>query len=497
VYNAGGERVVKQYLPYATNQCAECPPGTGIDDLEVYERNSATPETYKARKTITFLSEYTDERYRDYSAIIEAGLAQCTPQCAARPPLASSDADFYIRDATGNVLAVYHYDRKTSQLRWSEQHLYGSARLGMYLPEKSVTSVSTDSKQREVGYLGKQVFELSNHLGNVLATITDKKLQVSLNTTSTAYFEADVQTVQDYYAFGMQMPGRKLSGGYRYGFNGHEREIEINAEGNFFSYDDNGYDARLGRRFNRDIFADKFPFQSPYVHANNSPIVGADISGDSTIIVIHGEGVAVRGSNGRTNVMYFVEVYHNLTSRNYNLHRSNGTLPKPNYTTELARDAHDIKAKGKIVFHSEKRYGKNNETPPGTYYLFKRGTEGDSESGRYELYIGDKSGSRLIKGPDGNRSGIAIHQYDPNDSQGCLTSCSGANTKPITDLINAIPDLNDDKQPVELILQPREIIKTQYQDKSNGKVKYQGIEHVYYGGFLPEVTVKTTKKKNQ
>jgi hypothetical protein len=79
-----------------------CPPGTGIDDLEVYERNSATPETYKARKTITFQSEYTDVRYRDYSAIIEAGLAQCTPQCAARPPLASSDADFYIRDATGN-----------------------------------------------------------------------------------------------------------------------------------------------------------------------------------------------------------------------------------------------------------------------------------------------------------------------------------------------------------------------------------------------------------
>jgi urease accessory protein UreE len=51
----------------------------------------------------------------------------------------------------------------------------------MYLPEKLVTSVSTESKQREVGYLGKQVFELSNHLGNqhvptqsgVLATITD------------------------------------------------------------------------------------------------------------------------------------------------------------------------------------------------------------------------------------------------------------------------------------------------------------------------------------
>jgi len=213
VYNAGGERVVKQYLPYATNQCGECPPGTGIDDLEVYERNSNNPETYRARKTITFLSEYTDERYREYSAIIEAGLAQCTPQCNVQPPLNTSDADIYIRDATGNVLAVYHYDRKAGKLLWSEQHLYGSSRLGMYQPEKVVTSVSTDSKQREVGYWGKQIFELSNHLGNVLATITDKKLQVSTNNSSTSYFEAEVQTVQDYYAFGMQMPGRKSSGG--------------------------------------------------------------------------------------------------------------------------------------------------------------------------------------------------------------------------------------------------------------------------------------------
>ena len=94
--------MVKQYLPYETNQCLGCDENTGLEDLEVYERNSKTPSVYKASKTITFLSEYTDVRYIDYSAIIEAGLAQCTPQCAARPPLASSDADIYIRDATGN-----------------------------------------------------------------------------------------------------------------------------------------------------------------------------------------------------------------------------------------------------------------------------------------------------------------------------------------------------------------------------------------------------------
>jgi len=154
--------------------------------------------------------------------------------------------------------------------------LYGSARLGMYLPEKLVTSVSTDSKQREVGYLGKQIFELSNHLGNVLATITDKKLQVSLNSSSTAYFEADVQTVQDYYAFGMQMPGRKLSGGYRYGFGGQEHS-EQNAQG-IYTAEWWEYDSRIGRRWNVDPIYKEF--ESPYVSFGDNPILIIDPNGD-------------------------------------------------------------------------------------------------------------------------------------------------------------------------------------------------------------------------
>jgi RHS repeat-associated protein len=123
--------------------------------------------------------------------------------------------------------------------------------------------------------LGKQVFELSNHLGNVLATITDKKLQVSLNTSSTAYFEADVQTVQDYYAFGMQMPGRKLSGGYRYGFNGQEKSNDV-IEGNFTAeYWE--YDSRIGRRWNLDVV--EKAWISGYATLGNNPVMMVDPDG--------------------------------------------------------------------------------------------------------------------------------------------------------------------------------------------------------------------------
>ncbi len=130
--------------------------------------------------------------------------------------------------------------------------------------------------------MGKQVFELSNHLGNVLATITDKKLQVSTNTTSTAYFEADIQTVQDYYAFGMQMPGRKLSGGYRFGFNGKENDNEVKGEGNQQDYGMRIYDPRLGRFLSIDPLTGKFPFYTPYQYAGNSPIRFIDLDGAET-----------------------------------------------------------------------------------------------------------------------------------------------------------------------------------------------------------------------
>jgi RHS repeat-associated protein len=144
--------------------------------------------------------------------------------------------------------------------------------------------------------LGKQVFELSNHLGNVLATISDKKLQVSLNTTSTAYFEADVQTVQDYYAFGMQMPGRKLSGGYRYGFNGKENDNEVKAEGNQQDYGLRIYDPRLGKFLSVDPLSAEYPWNSTYAFAENDVIRSIDVEGAEK----HVQTFAYAVSNGET-----------------------------------------------------------------------------------------------------------------------------------------------------------------------------------------------------
>lgn len=92
----------------------------------------------------------------------------------------------YVRDASGNVMAVYNNTKA------SEHNIYGSSRLGSY----------TGGRKAGERTLGQKSYELSNHLGNVLAVITDNINKTENGVTAT------VLKVNDYYPFGLDMPGR-------------------------------------------------------------------------------------------------------------------------------------------------------------------------------------------------------------------------------------------------------------------------------------------------
>lgn len=116
----------------------------------------------------------------------------------------------------------------------NEQHLYGSSRLGMYKPNFEMIGAIAPPDTVKY-YLGRKQYELSNHLGNVLTTITDKK--ISVNTPGAPfvinYYVADMTSSTDYYAFGSPMPGRRFNNAtYRYGFNGQEKDNEVSGVGN-------------------------------------------------------------------------------------------------------------------------------------------------------------------------------------------------------------------------------------------------------------------------
>jgi RHS repeat-associated protein len=135
---------------------------------------------------------------------------------------------------------------------------------------------------------GNKLFELTNHLGNVLTTISDKRSGVlaSSGDTTVAYYNADVISANDYYPFGSQQPGRafaKVGGVYRYGFNGQEKDNETNASGDSYTALFWEYDSRIGRRWNLD--PKPAVGISQYATFSNSPIRFADPLGDTTTIV--------------------------------------------------------------------------------------------------------------------------------------------------------------------------------------------------------------------
>ncbi|MFH1005169.1 MAG: hypothetical protein V1781_06715, partial [Bacteroidota bacterium] len=131
--------------------------------------------------------------------------------------------------------------------------------------------------------LGNKFYEGVNHLGNVLAVVSDKKIPTDDDKDGQVdYYRANVISSTDYYPFGMIMPDRSFNAGkYRFGFGGGEKVNEIYGEGNYVDLGERGVDTRLGRlNWRTDTRESEYPWQSPYAYYGNSPIAQLDYNGE-------------------------------------------------------------------------------------------------------------------------------------------------------------------------------------------------------------------------
>ena len=137
-----------------------------------------------------------------------------------------------------------------------------------------------------VSLIGDKRYELSNHLGNVLVVVSDKKVPL-LETPTNPFsnllsFNADVLSYNDYYPFGQLVPNRHgSSNSYRYGFNGQEKDDEIKGEGNSLDFGERLFDPRVGRWWSTDNYLK--PWLSPYQFASNNPVNNLDPDGNDEI----------------------------------------------------------------------------------------------------------------------------------------------------------------------------------------------------------------------
>jgi RHS repeat-associated protein len=68
-------------------------------------------------------------------------------------------------------------------------------------------------------------------------------------------------------------------GGYRFGFNGQEKDDEIKGSGNSYDFLFRIYDPRLGKFLSVDPLEREYPWNSPYAFAENRVIDGRDLEG--------------------------------------------------------------------------------------------------------------------------------------------------------------------------------------------------------------------------
>ncbi len=198
----------------------------------------------------------------------------------------------YTLDASGQLMATYsvsntlEYANGAASATLLELPLYGSQRLGSFNANVEVAHHEMGTSQKIPFWgtfreLGSKYYELTNHLGNVLVVVTDRKIATPQDGTF-SHYSADVVSVTDYYPFGMQMPGRMMNTGeYRYGFNGQEKDDEMAGEGNSNTAMYWQYDTRLGRRWNTDPVVKDW--ESPYACFANNPVCITDVDGNDSI----------------------------------------------------------------------------------------------------------------------------------------------------------------------------------------------------------------------
>ncbi len=177
----------------------------------------------------------------------------------------------YIRDAGGRILSIYE---ETDEITQKEVPIYGTDRLGIYKPD--------DEPEEFSRVLDKKEYELKDHLGNVRVTISDIKLpDASVSTTYIPInFSADLKAYYNYYPYGSAMPERDYNAaGYRFGFNGMEKDDEVKGTGSSYTTEFRQYDPRLGKWLSIEPLFFKFPHISAYAFTSNNPINYFDPTG--------------------------------------------------------------------------------------------------------------------------------------------------------------------------------------------------------------------------
>lgn len=191
----------------------------------------------------------------------------------------NQNGEIIFSDLRGKELSTYKI--VDGNLIWSDVPIYAVSKIGVWHPDHNMQTPSATTDSTHTGFVrGKKLYHLNNHIGDVLAVVSDRKIVVQ---TGALYAWApDIIAAQEYYPLGMQMPGRILANAdaYDYGFQGMKKDDNQKGVGNAYTTYFRQYDPRVGRWLSLDPEMEKYAPFSPYQAFNNNSIAFSDPLGD-------------------------------------------------------------------------------------------------------------------------------------------------------------------------------------------------------------------------
>ncbi|MFN8714132.1 MAG: RHS repeat-associated core domain-containing protein, partial [Bacteroidota bacterium] len=341
---------------------------------------------------------------------------------------------WYSYESSGIPMAIYKQTYQAQQSAWKvtfeveEHNLFSSGRIGVRHGDdagkvwQTFTAAVSSGQFTNLSYTGSNVlplvthyertygakqYELSNHLGNVLATVSDKRLPYAALSSAAVVdrYLPDVLSYSDYYAFGAAQPGR-TGGEYRYGFNGMEMDKEAKGGvGLSYTTEFRQYDPRVGRWFSPDPIVKVF--ESPYAAMASNPILYADPSG---LDPVERYGFWKRLWNTATGKQYLnnaneVACEKGIDENDISFHERNGDSPAMaiihlNKNTYTSPSGEIASTEDQIVFH---------ETGMIIYYI--QGIDENGFNGLAIIYY--KNHASFLLGFDENEGGVIISPPTP------------------------------------------------------------------------------------
>lgn len=235
----------------------------------------------------------------------------------------------------------------------------------------------------------------------------------------------------------MEMPGRSYTSGtgYRYGFNGKEKDTEGPVQ---YDYGFRIYDPRLVRFKSVDPLTKSFPYYTPYQFAGNSPIWAIDLDGLEDYVVV--KELYKNGATKKISIQYTVKKDDVKSTINMQFKQLLGKNPdgtdklgEPLTTQKAVRIIRDANKREKV------EYGDLNKEEQAIKNQFSRNEMGNPTDDAWKLAVnGEKYTSgidrdattqqdkiaqknfHLIKNLDQTLKNGAVPFYLPNDGTGKL-----------------------------------------------------------------------------